>query len=129
MITILNFDFRSNTDFSFVFCAALNFFPSMAEQIPYNVAASLINTLASAAFRELGRVYGVMDELESLKRTVESIKAVLLDAEERQEREHAVQLWITRLKDVLYPAEDVLDGFAIEDMRHNVNSELMIRLL
>ncbi|XP_057453229.1 putative disease resistance protein RGA1 [Lotus japonicus] len=122
MITILNFDFRSNTDFSFVFCAALNFFPSMAEQIPYNVAASLINTLASAAFRELGRVYGVMDELESLKRTVESIKAVLLDAEERQEREHAVQLWITRLKDVLYPAEDVLDGFAIEDMRHNVNS-------
>ncbi|MCI24661.1 disease resistance protein, partial [Trifolium medium] len=39
----------------------------MAEQIPYGVAASLIDRLASAAFREFGRIYGVMDELERLK--------------------------------------------------------------
>ncbi|RHN38951.1 putative P-loop containing nucleoside triphosphate hydrolase, leucine-rich repeat domain, L [Medicago truncatula] len=90
----------------------------MAEQIPYAVAASLVNRLASAAFREFGRIYGVMDELERLKNTVESIKAVLLDAEDKQEKSHAVQIWIRRLKDdVLHPADDLLDEFAIEDMR------------
>ncbi|MCI35644.1 NBS-LRR resistance protein, partial [Trifolium medium] len=62
----------------------------MAEQIPYGVAESLVNRLASAAFREFGRIYGVMDELERLKKTVESIRAVLLDAEEKQEQSHAV---------------------------------------
>ncbi|WJX25401.1 hypothetical protein P8452_14444 [Trifolium repens] len=44
----------------------------MAEQIPYGVASSLIDRLASAAFREFGRIYGVKDELERLKNTVES---------------------------------------------------------
>ncbi|WJX29602.1 hypothetical protein P8452_18224 [Trifolium repens] len=58
----------------------------MAEQIPYGIASSLIDRLASAAFREFGRIYGVMDELERLKNTVESVRAVLLDAEEKQQK-------------------------------------------
>ncbi|KAJ1427852.1 P-loop containing nucleoside triphosphate hydrolase [Sesbania bispinosa] len=52
------------------------------------------------SFRELGRIYGVEGELERLKDTVESINAVLLDAEEKQERDRAVQVWIRRLKDL-----------------------------
>ncbi|RHN51994.1 putative P-loop containing nucleoside triphosphate hydrolase, leucine-rich repeat domain, L [Medicago truncatula] len=91
----------------------------MAEQIPYAVAASLINRLASAAFHEFGRIHGVMHELERLKNTVESVRAVLLDAEEKQQQSHGVQNWIRRLKDdVLHPADDLLDEFSIEDMRH-----------
>ncbi|WJX34887.1 hypothetical protein P8452_22953 [Trifolium repens] len=93
----------------------------MAEQIPYGVAQSLINRLASAAFREFGRIYGVMDELERLKSTVESIRVVLLDAEDKQEQSRAVQIWIRRLKDdVLYPADNLLDEFLIEDSRHKI---------
>jgi len=74
--------------------------------------------LASAAFREFGRIYGVKDELERLKNTVESIKAVLLDAEDKQEKSHAVQLWVRRLNEVLLPADDLIDEFFIEDMIH-----------
>ncbi|CAJ2664717.1 unnamed protein product [Trifolium pratense] len=93
----------------------------MAEQIPYAVAASLVIRLASAAFREFGRINGVMDELERLKNTVESVRAVLLDAEEKQQRNHAVEIWIRRLKDdVLHPADNLLDEFVIEDMRHKM---------
>ncbi|XP_045792700.1 disease resistance protein RGA2-like [Trifolium pratense] len=92
----------------------------MAEQIPYGLAEGLIKRLASAAFHEIGRIYGVRDELERLKNTVESIKAVLLDAEEKQEQNHAVQNWITRLNDVLHPANDLLDEFFIEDMRQKI---------
>jgi nitrogen regulatory protein PII len=76
--------------------------------------------LASAAFHEIGRIYGVRDELERLKNTVESIKAVLLDAEEKQEQNHAVQNWIRRLNDVIHPADDLLDEFFIEDTRHKI---------
>ncbi|AET01333.2 putative P-loop containing nucleoside triphosphate hydrolase, leucine-rich repeat domain, L [Medicago truncatula] len=90
----------------------------MAEQIPYGVATSLVNRLASAAFREFGRIYGVMDELERLKNTIEVIRAVLLDAEEKQEKSPAVQVWVRRLKDVLLPADDLIDEFLIEDMIH-----------
>jgi hypothetical protein len=74
--------------------------------------------LASAAFREFGRIHGVMHELERLKNTVESVRAVLLDAEDKQQQNHGVQNWIRRLKDdVLHPTDDLLDEFLIEDMR------------
>ncbi|RHN38975.1 putative TIR domain, P-loop containing nucleoside triphosphate hydrolase [Medicago truncatula] len=89
----------------------------MAEQIPYAVAESLFNRLASAAFREHGRIFGVMDELERLKKSVECIRVVLLDAQEKQE-----QNWIGRLKDVLHLADDLLDEFIIEGMRYKVDA-------
>ncbi|PNX58122.1 CC-NBS-LRR resistance protein, partial [Trifolium pratense] len=60
-----------------------------------------------------------MDELERLKNTVESIRAVLLDAEDKQEEQnHVVQNWVRRLKEVLFPADDLLDEFLIQDMIH-----------
>lgn len=90
----------------------------MAELIPYGLAESLIKRLASAAFREFGGIYGVMNELERLKNTVESIRNVLLDAEDKQEQNHAVKNWIRRLKDVLNFADNLLDEFVIEDLRH-----------
>ncbi|MCI04693.1 NBS-LRR resistance protein [Trifolium medium] len=94
----------------------------MADQIPYAVAATLIHRLGSATLREFGRINGVMNELERLKNTVESIRAVLLDAEEKQEEQnHAVQNWVRRLKDVLYPADDLLDKFVIQDMRNKTD--------
>ncbi|XP_045807653.1 putative disease resistance protein RGA1 [Trifolium pratense] len=95
-----------------------NRFVRMAEQIPYGVATTLINRLGSAALREYGRINGVMDELERLKNTVESIRAVLLNADDKQDQSHAVQNWVRRLKDVLIPADDLLDEFFIQDMIH-----------
>jgi len=72
--------------------------------------------------REFGRINGVMNELEKLKNTVESIRVVLLDAEEKQEAQnHAVRNWVRRLKDVLHPADDLLDEFVIEDMRSKMD--------
>jgi len=63
-----------------------------------------------------------MDKLERLKNTIESVRAVLLDAEEKQEAQnHAVRNWVRRLKDVLHQANDLLDEFVIEDMRHKID--------
>ncbi|XP_057741030.1 putative disease resistance protein RGA1 isoform X2 [Arachis stenosperma] len=89
----------------------------MAEQIPYGVATSLINKIASLAFREIGRIYGVMDDLEKLKDTLESIRLVLSDAELKQGQNATVAHWIKRFKQVLYDADDLLDDVFIKDLR------------
>ncbi|KAI4308307.1 hypothetical protein L6164_031393 [Bauhinia variegata] len=78
----------------------------MAEQIPYGVAVSLINRLASLAFREIGQIYGVKSELEKLQETLESIKVVLSDAEQKRQNP-TVEHWIKRFKDVLHDADDL----------------------
>jgi SpoVK/Ycf46/Vps4 family AAA+-type ATPase len=63
-----------------------------------------------------------MDQLKRLTNTIESVRAVLLDAEEKEQQNHAVQIWIRRLKDdVLHPVDDLLGKFVIEDMRHKMN--------
>ena len=65
-------------------------------------------------------VLGVKDDLEKLKNTVSAIKAVLLDAEEKQVQSHAIKDWVGNLKDALYEADDVLDDFSTEALRREV---------
>ncbi|KAK4566336.1 hypothetical protein RGQ29_002545 [Quercus rubra] len=48
------------------------------------------------------------------------IQAVLADAERRQVGEERVKLWLQRLKDVAYDADDVLDELAYELLRRKV---------
>ncbi|XP_045787913.1 putative disease resistance protein RGA1 [Trifolium pratense] len=79
-------------------------------------ASSLIQSLGSAALHEFARINGLKDELERLKEHVETCKAVLLDLDGKQEQSHAEQNLVTRLKDVLIPADNLLDEFAIQDM-------------
>ena len=57
---------------------------------------------------------GYQSELENLERTVNTIKAVLLDAESKRlqaEICHQVQLFVYELTDVIYDADDLLDKF------------------
>ena len=88
----------------------------MAEQIPYGIADNLLMKLGSAVFHEIGLVYGVRGELRKLEDTLSTVRAVLLDAEEKQESSHAVAVWVRRLKDVVYDADDLFDDFATEDL-------------
>ncbi|XP_057741005.1 putative disease resistance protein RGA1 [Arachis stenosperma] len=96
----------------------------MAEHIPYGFVASLFNTIASPAFREIGRIYGVMDDLEKLKATLESIQVVLSDAELKQGQNATVAHWIKRFKQVLYDADDLLDDVLIKDLRRKRMSQV-----
>ncbi|XP_027364345.1 putative disease resistance protein RGA1 [Abrus precatorius] len=93
----------------------------MAEQIPFGVASNLIDRLASAEFLEFGQKYDVMEELEELKNTIESINDVLLDADNKQEQAR-VRNWIRRFKKALHYADDFIDDLAIEYMRHNMDA-------
>ena len=102
-------------------CIILFDISKMAQQIPYGTADNLLMKLGSAVFHEIGLVYGVRGELRKLEDTLSTVRAVLVDAEEKQETSHAIAVWIRRLKDVVYDADDLLDDFATEELRRKTD--------
>ncbi|KAG4912959.1 hypothetical protein JHK84_053412 [Glycine max] len=89
----------------------------MAELFIFSIAESLITKLASHAFQEASRVVGLYDHLRDLKKTLSLVKAVLLDAEQKQEHNHELQEWLRQLKSVFYDAQDVFDEFECQTLR------------
>ncbi|KAF2307983.1 hypothetical protein GH714_034069 [Hevea brasiliensis] len=87
------------------------------ESFAFNVAQKVLEKLASKAYQEISIAWGVQGELKKLEDVLMTIKAVLLDAEEKQVSNNDVRVWLIKLKDVLYDAEDVLDEFECETQR------------
>ena len=85
-----------------------------------SVAAKVIEKLGSIAYQEICLACGIESDLKNLELTMSAIQAKLLDAEERQAKEHGLSLWLGKLKDVLYDAVDVLDEFECEALRKQV---------
>ncbi|KAK3206456.1 hypothetical protein Dsin_020502 [Dipteronia sinensis] len=89
----------------------------MAEIIVSSIAEILLGKLGSLAYQEARLIWGFKTDLLKLEKTLKTIKAVLLDAEQQQLHNNAVRDWLEELKDVCYDAEDVLDEFEIETLR------------
>ncbi|KAM4078333.1 hypothetical protein ACB094_09G029100 [Castanea mollissima] len=92
----------------------------MAETILSVVAEEILGKLISIATEQISLAWGFEGELTKLRGSLTTIKAVLADAERRQVRDEVVRLWLQRLKDVAYDADDVLDEFAYEILRRKV---------
>ncbi|ONI20360.1 hypothetical protein PRUPE_2G011400 [Prunus persica] len=86
----------------------------MAEGVLFNIAQGIIERLGSRAFEEMGLVSGVNVELRKLKLVVSQLRAVLLDAEQKQANNEAVKEWLLSVEDAVYEADDVLDEFYTE---------------
>lgn len=50
-------------------------------------------------------------DLTQMKMALESVEAVLMDAERRSIQDAAVRLWLKRLKDAMYDISHMLDEF------------------
>lgn len=99
----------------------------MADGLVFDAAWKLLELSGSRAFQEVELASGVGDEIRKLKDTVETIKAVLLDAEEQHNKKnHQVTLWLRRLKDAFYDADDLLDDFAGVLKQQEATSEVRI---
>ncbi|KAK3431717.1 hypothetical protein EUGRSUZ_E03696 [Eucalyptus grandis] len=92
----------------------------MAESFLFSVAQGVLGKIASPAFKEAVAIYSIEDQIRELKKTLDAITAVLLDAEEQRAENRGLQLWLGRLRDVLYHAEDVLDELECEALRKRV---------
>jgi len=89
----------------------------MVESFVFDVANSLLGKLASYAYEEASRAYGVYDDLQRIKDTLSIVRGLLLDAEEKKNRQHALCEWLRQIQNICYDAEDVLDGFELQDRR------------
>ncbi|CAN1246258.1 Putative disease resistance protein RGA1 [Linum grandiflorum] len=98
----------------------------MASQI----VSSLIGQLKSVLTDELKRrgklVIGADEDVKKLASTFSAIEALLLDAEEKQLTNKAVEDWIMKLKNVCYKIDDVLDEWRTESLKHQLEKLLEI---
>ncbi|XVF30500.1 hypothetical protein REPUB_Repub16aG0063500 [Reevesia pubescens] len=92
----------------------------MAECFAFNIAENILSKLSNLAYEEIRLAWGVQSDLEKLQETLNTIKDVLLDAEEKQAHNHQLRGWLQKLKYACYDAEDLLDEFEIEALRKQV---------
>ncbi|CAJ2671512.1 unnamed protein product [Trifolium pratense] len=92
----------------------------MAESFVFGVADSLLGKLASYAYEEASRAYGVYKDLQAFKDTLLIVRGLLLDAEDKKNQQHAVREWLRQIQSICSDAEDVLDGFELQDKRKQV---------
>uniref|UniRef100_A0A2N9HER9 Disease resistance protein RGA3 n=1 Tax=Fagus sylvatica TaxID=28930 RepID=A0A2N9HER9_FAGSY len=92
----------------------------MAEGALFDLAGKVVDVLGSFILQELKLASGVKTEIENLRNTVSTIQAVILDAEKQSSHSHQIKDWLTKLKDVLHDADELLDDFSTEVLRHKV---------
>ena len=92
----------------------------MAESFLFSIADSLIAKLASQLYEEASRVMGLYQHLQEFTRTLSLVKAVLLDAEQKQEHNHELREWLKQLKRVFSDAQDVLDEVECQTLQNQV---------
>ncbi|XP_055959950.1 putative disease resistance protein RGA3 [Mercurialis annua] len=68
-------------------------------------------------------VFGVKNEVKMLTSNLQSIQAVLVDAENRQLKEEIVKLWLRKLKNITYDIDDVLDEWNTEILKSKVEGD------
>ena len=95
----------------------------MAEGVLFDVAKGMIEKAINLAIQEIGLLWSLKDEIEKLKDTVFTISAVLLDAEEQQQHNNQVKVWLKRLKDAIYDADNLLDDISTEAQRREVMTQ------
>ena len=95
----------------------------MVESFAFNIADRLLGKATSLALQQVGLARSVYSELENLKATLSTVRAVLLDAEEQQVNNHQLTDWLGKLKDCFYDAEDVLDEFEYDSLLRKVVNE------
>ncbi|KAJ9692797.1 hypothetical protein PVL29_011744 [Vitis rotundifolia] len=83
----------------------------MADALVSIVLERLASVLEQQIRQQVTVVLGVESEVDNLKNTLQSIRAVLGDAEKRQFTEELVKVWLERLKDISYQMDDVVDGW------------------
>jgi hypothetical protein len=71
----------------------------------------VIKQISSAIGGEIKLHWNMKKDLEKMKMTLESVEAVLSDAETRSVTDNSAVLWLKRLKDAMYDISDMLDDF------------------
>ncbi|XP_077216345.1 putative disease resistance protein RGA3 [Tasmannia lanceolata] len=96
----------------------------MADLLLSPLVDTIVGKLMDSVIQEITLLWGVDEEVENLSTTLSAIQAVLQDAEEQQVSSNAVKVWLRKLKDVAYDADDVVDEFTTEVLRSKLEGNI-----
>ncbi|XP_044508459.1 putative disease resistance protein RGA1 [Mangifera indica] len=100
----------------------------MAETIVSVIAENVLGKLIPLASDKVSLAWGVKNDVQELVDTLTIIKAILLDAEEKQIHNQKLRVWLGKLKEVCYDVEDVLDEVEVEELcKQVVNCQSITR--
>ncbi|KAJ4724581.1 Disease resistance protein [Melia azedarach] len=83
----------------------------------------LLKKLASEVLPFFGRQEQIRTDLLEWERKLSKIQEVLDDAEEKQLTKDRVKNWLGNLKNLAYDVEDILDEFATESLKRNLQHQ------
>ncbi|KAK9923432.1 hypothetical protein M0R45_031851 [Rubus argutus] len=87
----------------------------------------LIDQLASSAFEQIKEnvrlFWEVEKEVDQFTESLNTIQAVLKDAEKRQVKDAAVQEWLDKLKEVAYEMDNVLDEWNTQALKLKIEKQ------
>ncbi|XLS46764.1 hypothetical protein HN51_021122, partial [Arachis hypogaea] len=92
---------------------------SMAEVVS-SVASTLLANLATKSFQEIILAYGLKDEIKKFESSLRTIDAYLIDAENKQAKNHSIDEWLKQLREAFDDAGDILDEIEYETKRNEV---------
>ncbi|KAL1340527.1 putative disease resistance protein RGA1 [Arachis hypogaea] len=84
----------------------------------------VVEKLTPLILSEFAAFFGIKKKAEELSRTLELIKAVLDDAEQKQWSNRPLKVWLQQLKDAMYVLEDILDQLPTESSQLGCLSSL-----
>lgn len=86
----------------------------MAEIVLCPLLQVIFDKVASGLLKSIALKFGYEEEIDKLRHTINLIRAVVEDAEERQVREKALKIWLADLKEVAYDVDNLLDEFCLD---------------
>ncbi|KAH1047258.1 hypothetical protein J1N35_038042 [Gossypium stocksii] len=92
----------------------------MAETFVGAVLDGIVSKVILVTAELTNLAWGFKEELTKLRDALQMIEVFVRDVEARRTENNSVKLWLQRLKDVAYEADDVLDEFSYEILRSKV---------
>ncbi|CAL5331138.1 unnamed protein product [Camellia sinensis] len=83
----------------------------------------LFEKMSSFASSKLPTFEDIDTQLTNWTNMLSQIEALLIDAEEKQLTDRAVNLWLDNLQDLAYDLDDVVDEFATEALRQSLKAK------
>ncbi|XP_035832081.1 disease resistance protein RGA2-like [Helianthus annuus] len=87
------------------------------------LVTEVVGRLTSELIKEFNLLWGLEDDISSLKDDFEQIQAVLQDAEEKRVKNNAVEVWLKRLRSASLKVENVLDDISTEALLQRLYKE------
>ncbi|WOG90739.1 hypothetical protein DCAR_0309983 [Daucus carota subsp. sativus] len=99
----------------------------MVDAFVADLASGLVVKLVSLAAEELIQAWNLQEDLVTLGERLETIDALLSDADSKRLNMSAVQSWFNKLEDVAHVADAFMDELAYEVTRQKVENRSKVR--